>query len=500
MGFGQGLSGLNAAAQNLDVIGNNIANSGTVGFKSSTTSFADVYASSRVGLGVKVAAISQRFTVGTVNGGGGEYDIAIDGAKGMFRVTDQSGAVMYTRNGEFLVDKNNFIVNAQGYRMTGYPPGAVGANPVELQLPTANVAPVATSTATTVANLDANAKVIYLTDTVTSPAVNGSVTLTAAAPPAVTGNYTFTRNPAGDIVWETAAPALGAPPAGTYGTAPNLITVDGTGAITAGDITQVPGYTNYTAAVTELAKPFDPKIAGSYTNASPMTVFDSLGNSHQVMQYFVKRPADATGSVYDVYYTMDGQAMAPTTEVGGVWGNPQKFTFNNAGTMTSAPTVTLSFAQPGGTATPADPLNIAVNYTGTTQYGSNYKLVAKPDGYTSGEFSGINISGDGSLVASYTNGETQVVGTIVLADFANLQGLQPVGNNAWKETAASGQPILGQPGSNGMSNVVGQATEASNVDMSKELVNMIIAQRTYQANSQTIKTQDEIMQVLMNLK
>jgi flagellar hook protein FlgE len=88
----------------------------------------------------------------------------------------------------------------------------------------------------------------------------------------------------------------------------------------------------------------------------------------------------------------------------------------------------------------------------------------------------------------------------VLADFANLQGLQPVGNNAWKETSTSGQPILGQPGSNGLSKVVGQATEASNVDMSKELVNMIIAQRTYQANSQTIKTQDEIMQVLMNLK
>ena len=127
MGFGQGLSGLNAAAQNLDVIGNNIANSGTVGFKSSTASFADVYASSRVGLGTKVAAITQRFTVGTVNGGGGEYDIAIDGAKGMFRVTDESGAIMYTRNGEFLVDKNNFIVNAQGYRLTGYPAGAIGA-------------------------------------------------------------------------------------------------------------------------------------------------------------------------------------------------------------------------------------------------------------------------------------------------------------------------------------------------------------------------------------
>ncbi|KRB17180.1 flagellar hook-basal body complex protein [Achromobacter mucicolens] len=488
MGFGQGLSGLNAAAQNLDVIGNNIANSGTVGFKSATASFADVYASSRVGLGVKVAAINQRFTVGAVTGGGGEYDIAIDGAKGMFRVTDQSGSVMYTRNGEFLVDKNNFIVNAQGYRLTGYPAGAIGANPVELQLPTANVAPQATSTATTVANLDANAKVIYQVDTVTSPAVPGSVTLGGTA-------YTFTKAAGGALTWTPANP-----PANTYGTAPNTVTIDGTGQVTAGALEDIPGFVDYTAAVTEIGKPFDPKISSTYTNASPMTVFDSLGNSHQVMQYFVKREATAGTSVYDVYYTMDGQAMAPTTEAGGVWGNPQQFTFNNAGTLTSAPIVNLTFAQPGGTATPADPLNIAVNYTGTTQYGSNYKLVAKPDGYTSGEFSGINISSDGSLVASYTNGETQVVGTLVLADFSNLQGLQPVGNNAWKETAASGQPILGQPGTNSMSTVVGQATEASNVDMSRELVNMIIAQRTYQANSQTIKTQDEIMQVLMNLK
>ena len=98
---------------------------------------------------------------------------------------------MYTRNGEFQVDKNNFIVNAQGYRLTGYPANAIGANPVELQLPTANVAPKATSTATSVANLDANAKVIYQTTTVVSPPVNGTVTLTAATPPGVTGNYTL---------------------------------------------------------------------------------------------------------------------------------------------------------------------------------------------------------------------------------------------------------------------------------------------------------------------
>lgn len=497
MGFGQGLSGLNAAAQNLDVIGNNIANSGTVGFKSATASFADVYASSRVGLGVKVSGINQRFTVGAVTGGGGEYDIAIDGAKGMFRVTDQSGSVMYTRNGEFLVDKNNFIVNAQGYRLTGYPAGAIGANPVELQLPTANVAPQATSSATTVANLDANAKVIYETTT-TIPGTEklGLVTLGGTA-------FSFRRDVNGDAALVSSVPAgTPLPNAGdTFTSGTTTITIGAGGAITpVNDLPQMSGFSEYVAPTVEVGRPFDPTRSDTYTNASPMTVFDSLGNSHQVMQYFVKRPATGGTSVYDVYYTMDGKAMTPTSEAGGVWGNPQQFTFNNAGTLTSAPVVTLEFAQPGGTATPADPLSIAVNYTGTTQYGSNYKLVAKPDGYTSGEFSGINISSDGSLVASYTNGETQVVGTIVLADFSNLQGLQPVGNNAWKETAASGQPILGQPGTNSMSTVVGQATEASNVDMSRELVNMIIAQRTYQANSQTIKTQDEIMQVLMNLK
>ena len=265
------------------MIGNNIANSGTVGFKSGSATFADVYASSRVGLGTKVSGITQRFTVGTINGGGGEYDIAIDGPKGMFRVTDSGGGVMYTRNGEFQVDKNNFIVNAQGYRLTGYPANAIGANPVELQLPTANVAPKATSTATSVANLDANAKVIYATTTVVSPAVPGSVTLGA-------NSYTFTKGAGGTLTWTAVTGGAPVPPTdGTYGTAPNTVTLTG-GQVTGGNLNLIPGFVDYTAAVTEIGKPFDPKLTNSYTNASPMTVYDSLGNSHQVMQYFVKRP------------------------------------------------------------------------------------------------------------------------------------------------------------------------------------------------------------------
>jgi len=409
MGFGQGLSGLNAAAQNLDVIGNNIANSGTVGFKSASASFADVYASSRVGLGVKVSAINQRFTVGNVTATGGEYDIAIDGAKGFFRLTDPSGGVFYSRNGEFMVDKDFYLVNAQGFRLTGYAAGAVGSTPVDLRLPQGNIAPQATSTAGLQTNLNANADAID---------------------PATT--------------------------------------------------------------------PFDPTQASTYTDSVPTTVYDSLGNAHQMTQYFVKRSADGAGnSVYDVYYTLDGQPM----DVGGVAGAAAQLTFDKAGRLlTTPPTVSVSFDNPGGTTSPSDDLGILISYDGVTQYGSDFSPKITQNGYSSGEFSGISIDKDGSLQANYTNGETEIIGTLALANFNNVQGLQPVGNNAWAETAASGQPLLGQPGTNGLATVVGQALEASNVDMSKELVNMIVAQRTYQANAQTIKTQDEVMQVLMNMR
>ncbi|WP_459618384.1 flagellar hook protein FlgE [Bordetella sp. 2513F-2] len=402
MGFGQGLSGLNAASQNLDVIGNNIANSGTVGYKTGSASFADVYASSRVGLGVQVSAVNQRFTVGTVSSTGGEYDMAIDGQNGFFRLVDSSGSLYYSRNGEFMVDKDFYITNMQGLRLTGYPAGGVGEDPVPLTLPQGNIAPQATTAATLQSNLNANADPI-------DPAT----------------------------------------------------------------------------------LPFDPADSTTYTNSVPTTVYDSLGNAHQLTQYFAKREATGDHSVYDVYYMLDGQAMTPASA---------QLTFNSAGQITNTPAqVDLAFANPGGVNSPAEDLAMTVDYSQVTQYGSSFNPVMTPDGYTSGEFSGISIGADGSLLASYTNGETQVIGTVVLADFNNVQGLQPVGNNAWVETAESGQARLGQPGTNGLATLVGQALEQSNVDMSKELVNMIIAQRTYQANAQTIKTQNEIMQVLMNM-
>jgi flagellar hook protein FlgE len=233
-------------------------------------------------------------------------------------------------------------------------------------------------------------------------------------------------------------------------------------------------------------------VSGSYTHVLPITVYDSLGNQHQLTQYFAKRAPTAGPpplSQWDVYYRLDGNAISPAVAT--------PMTFDDAGRLTSASTVNLTVTAPGGAASPAADLAIAVDYTGTTQFGGAFAANFNPNGYASGEYASMSIGTDGSIVANYTNGQTQSLGSLALANFNNLQGLQPVGGNAWIETSASGQAILGRPGSNGLASIKGQSVEESNVDMSQELVKMIIAQRTYQANAQTIKTQDQIMQTLI---
>jgi flagellar hook protein FlgE len=195
--------------------------------------------------------------------------------------------------------------------------------------------------------------------------------------------------------------------------------------------------------------------------------------------------------VYEVNYTLDGATMTASSNT---------LTFTTKGVLVTNPPITnLTFNFPAGTASPAAPLAIAINYAGTTQFGSDFGTNPTPNGFPSGEFSTISIDKDGSIVASYTNGETQNVGMVALADFNNVQGLQPVGDNAWIETSASGGAVLGQPGTNGLATLRGQAVEESNVDLSNELVNLIVAQRTYQANTQSIKTQDEVLQSLIQI-
>jgi flagellar hook protein FlgE len=144
---------------------------------------------------------------------------------------------------------------------------------------------------------------------------------------------------------------------------------------------------------------------------------------------------------------------------------------------------------------------LGLNFNGTTQFGSPFGVNAlTQDGYASGRLAGFNIGDDGTIQGRYTNGQTNTLGQIALANFANPQGLQPLGDNQWTESPASGQALIGAPGTSSLGVLQSGAVEESNVDLTAELVNMIVAQRAYQANAQTIKTQDAVLQTLVNLR
>ncbi|MES2354490.1 MAG: flagellar hook protein FlgE [Pseudomonadota bacterium] len=406
MGFQQGLSGLNAAAKNLDVIGNNISNAGAVGFKGAATHFADVFASSasaggiNVGTGVSVSAVDQTFSQGNITTTNNPLDIAING-KGFFRLSNESGLVTYGRNGQFQLDKNGYIVNDTGAKLTGYLAGAGGtlitAAPVDLQISTAEIAPQTTSTVTALLNLDSR-----------------SSTLTSSA--------------------------------------------------------------------------FDLTDPTTYTSATSVAVFDSLGNSHPMSVYFVK----TGGGTWDVYGALDGTQIG-TTALGTVG-------FTGAGAIDTTAT-TLPFSVSAAVTSGATtPLAYTLDFTGTTQFGSDFGVSqVTQDGFTSGRLAGYTISSDGIIQGRYSNGQTKTLAQVALADFTNPQGLQPQANSVWTETAQSGTALVGTPNSGNLGALQSGAVEESNVDLTAELVNLIAAQRAYQANAQTIKTQDTVLQTVVNL-
>lgn len=246
----------------------------------------------------------------------------------------------------------------------------------------------------------------------------------------------------------------------------------------------------------------------SYTASTAQTVFDSLGNPHNMTMYFVK--ADIPGT-WHLYMTLDGQrtdagAADPLTP-------DATLNFNSVGTLTTTmPLTGVTFTLPSsigavnplGTAATVgqvtiDPLTI--DFSGTTQYGIAFGVNnMTQDGFTSGRLAGLSVSSDGSIQGRYSNGKTRNMGQVVMANFNNPNGLQPLGGNQWAATAESGDANIGTPGSGSLGVLQSGAVEESNVDLTAELVNMITQQRVYQANAQTIRTQDQILQTLVNLR
>jgi flagellar hook protein FlgE len=423
MSFQQGLSGLNAASKSLEVIGNNVANASTVGFKGSQAQFADVYAtslsgggSSQVGIGTKVSKVSQQFSQGNITASNNPLDIAINGA-GFFRM-DSNGSVTYARNGQFELDKSGYIVNGTGAALTGYSANAAGVlstgAPSRLQINTADLPPAITAKVKEVVNLDSTQK----------------------------------------------------------------------------------------APVT---KPFNPEDPTSYNNATSISVFDSLGNAHVMQSFFVKvTPVanDAT-TTWDVYGVADDKVLNKDATS----GNPMpigSLVFNQDGALATSGTPGTPLPPFSVTLPAADGaagLTLGMDYSGSTQYGSPFIVNAlSQDGYTSGRLTGFNTGADGIITGRYSNGKSATLGQVVLANFTNVNGLQPLGNNVWAESTTSGVPLVGAPSSGTFGALQSSAVEDSNVDLTAELVNMITAQRVYQANAQTVKTQDQVLQTLVNLR
>jgi flagellar hook protein FlgE len=246
-----------------------------------------------------------------------------------------------------------------------------------------------------------------------------------------------------------------------------------------------------TPPTTALFNPADPT---SYNFSTSGNTFDSLGNAHPFSLYFIKT---AVAGQWQLYGTVDGTAPA-NVDLGAGAGNPVTLSFNNTGQLTTGMPLAAALTITSGAVTP---LAFTFDLTSSTQFGSEFGVnTLSQNGYASGRLAGFNVSDDGILVGRYTNGQSRSLAQIVLADFRNLQGLKPLGDNLWEETADSGLAIVGTPASGSLGVLQSSAVEDSNVDLTAELVNMITAQRVYQANAQTIKTQDAILQTLVNLR
>ena len=420
MSFQQGLSGLNASSKNLEVIGNNVANANTYGSKASRAEFADMYANAigagsanQIGIGTTLGAVAQQFTQGNITATENPLDLAINGA-GFFQVTDGSAAPQYTRNGQFKVDRDGYIVNNQLQRLMGYPADATGSvlagAAQALQMPTAGITPVSTTRISMELNLDARSQVTV--------------------------------------------PSAGAP--------------------------------------IDFADPT------SYNNATSVTVYDAKGQDVALTYYFQKAATDT----WNVYVTANG---TPLATAGGFPAASTSFSFPPNGGTPTAPVGTVALDIPSvtnsvGAITVPIP-GVALDVSGATQYGSQFGVTdLSQDGYAAGQLIGVQFEDNGIITARYSNGQSKPAGQVEIATFRNPQGLQSVGGNAWIRTFASGEPIVGVPGNGNLGVLQSGALEESNVDLTAELVNMITAQRVYQANAQTIKTQDQILQTIVNLR
>ncbi|HKK14556.1 MAG TPA: flagellar hook protein FlgE [Gammaproteobacteria bacterium] len=418
MAFRIALSGLNAASQDLDVTGNNIANASTTGFKQSRTEFADVFATSggavssdAIGGGVRMSKVAQQFSQGNVKFTNNNMDLAING-EGFF-ILKHGGSEIYSRAGAFSVDRNGYVVNANAQRLQVYSPANAAGTKFntgslqDLQVSTSQGAPSATTSVSSLLNLDSS-----------------------------------------DSTIPTAA----------------FSTTDPT----------------------------------TYNYSTSFTMYDSFGTSHTATMYFRK----TSPKHWDAYAY--GQTSSGTQKInlGGTNGAAQ-LVFKSDGSLDTTASSPLN-GKPTGTFTPSNGANsmpLTFDFSKLTQYGSGYSVNAiNQDGYSTGRLTGIDISDTGVVSARFTNGQSRSLGKVALANFPNKQGLRQLGDTTWAASYDSGDAIKGEASTGSFGAIQSGALESSNVDIAAQLVNLITAQRNFQANSQVITTADHVTQTIINMR
>lgn len=425
MAFDTAVSGILAASADLGIIGNNIANSSTAGFKSSKAEFTDLYAASllgtpgtAIGQGVALNSVTQDFSQGNIEFTNNSLDMAINGS-GFFTLSD-GGVATYSRAGAFQLDRDGFIVNASGLQLQGYPTDDEGNLVGELgplQLSTALVEPKGTGEASITANLDSR-----------------------------------------DLPAEAWNP-------------------DGAG-----------GALNGFALPPVLPK------SDQFNASTSLTVYDGLGNPHVLSIYFAKGAGENT---WEARTAIDG------VEIGGATAIP--FEANGQlGEANKPLLLNIADWQPlnaNGVANGAAAQAFSVDLSSFTQFGASFAVsTVQQDGYTTGQLRGLEIDDTGVLFTRYTNGQSRQQGQIAIASFTNPNGLQPVGDTAFVETFSAGSPTITTPGLSGTGLLQSGALEGSNVELTSQLVRMIVAQRNFQANAQMIQTEDAVTQTVINLR
>jgi len=576
MPFNIALSGLNAASTDLEVTGNNVANSATNGFKQSRAEFGDLYASSiqdasniAAGRGVNVAAVSQQFSQGSVEFTSSNLDLAISG-EGFFVLQDEAGSQSYTRAGAYSVDRDGNVVNSGNLRLQAFPATTVGGVTTfstgalsDLVLPTSTGAPTPTTAISSLLNVDASATAAVQQTGGTAPPTLALI------------------NPLDPTTFNSSTSVGIFDSLGNAHTATIYLAKDVEQGVQTSSLTSVTDFDS-TALV------------GATTGPTAISIVDSLGNTHAASITYTKSAANT----WDGALTVDGDAVAPASPanfqltfnpangallspLGGVtfsdlasvvspwagsslspsisftgstepllgagvgtttltqngiannrnviantWNadlyvdgvqvlpNPAatddplsafstpafQLTFDSNGLLTSAPQITFADIAtsvpgwPGGSQSPV------IDFAGTTQFGSPFSVNnLTQNGFASGRLSGIDIDNEGVVFARFTNGQSDALGKVALAKFNNPQGLRPVGDTNWIETFDAGTVQIGEAGSSSFGLIQSGALESSNVDLTEQLVNLIIAQRNFQANAEVISTADDITQTIINI-